>query len=206
MINKKQLYIIIIVVIIIGVFVAIKFWPKGYSDNPKDWIENGKIDVQKATKDLSYQDFIGQQYKGDIKTVFQHDGSYLGNYFEDEYVLDNKVMIRFTENIKPNNNIPEIFIFEVIENNEPIVHIFLDEDWKNSLDYTNIVWGKDYQSEKSFNYKEIENGIYYDSVKDDKSRFSEDYKIHYSGIIVGQVNQEDILENNLQNTIIVRLK
>jgi len=210
--DKKKLLVIIglVLVIVLSLILIKMFFKKTYSDNPKDWLETKgdsiEVNPNKATKGESYLNYIGQQYiSPEIETVFIHDGVYLGKYFKEEYADKNEVFIRFTKELNPENNIPEGYILERFEDKKPVVYIFLDKDWKSKIGDSNIFWGKDYQSNKEFVFTELENGIYYDKIVDDRERFSEDFKIHYGGIMVGKINQNDISEKRFDNAIIFRL-
>ena len=84
----------------------------------------------------------------------------------------------------------------------PFTYIFLDEDWKNTVNPVNIVWGETYQNEKPFEFKEIKPGIYMDKIQDDISRFTDNFNgMSFGGVVVGNVDKEDILAGNTDVTI-----
>lgn len=204
------------IIAIILIFTTIIILQKPhYSQNPKDWIQTNTdgtqtIDIKQATQGAGQLDPIGLQYDtNEVKTAFRFDGVYLGEIFSsDEYYdANNNLKIRISEIQNPNDNIPEIMIMEKINKNEEMqVFVFLDEDWKRIIgEQTKIIWGKTYQNEKIFEFNEISQGLYYDTVLDDKTRFLDNFKERYGGIVVGKVNKEDIIQNNISDIIIVRL-
>ncbi len=211
--QKKVLLLVAIVVFTLGSFIVYKFFPSKdeYSDDPRDWIiSNGNIkevDIEEATKGTSYLDYIGQQInQPQIRTAFGHDGIYKGVYFKDEYVDDDEnVLIRFTSELNPNNNVIEGFIIERIIDDNPVAFIFVDKDWKQQMKKTNIFWGADYENYKEFDFEEISNGIYYTKINDDKSRFSNNYMESKGGIIVGDISESEVLAEEVDDAIIIRL-
>lgn len=198
--KKKYFLIFGVFLLIFIILISNIFFKK--SNNPKEWVIKNNISVYKATDGLSYYDIIGQQ-NFEMDTVFINDGRYVGKYFKNYFEENNQIKLRFSQKLKK-DNIPDIFIFEKLENNEPYVYIFVDEDWKNQIKETNIIYGSKYQNIKKFTYTELEKGIYYEKIKDDIERFSDNYKIHYSGILVGKITKEDIEKNNFDNAIFVR--
>jgi len=203
--RRTALVLVTAIVLVIMVIVVVKRFsvPKApvYSDNPKDWIEstgNGvkEVNTEEATQEMSYINYIGQQYfSPDIETVFIHDGMYLGNYFVDDYSDDQgNLLIQFTQELNPSNGIPEGFILERLEGKTPFAYIFLDEDWKKNIGDTNLIWGKEYQNLREFRFNVAKPGIYYDKITDDPARFSDNYRIHEGGIIVGKVTLQEIQE------------
>ncbi|MEM2131547.1 MAG: hypothetical protein QXR96_03415 [Candidatus Woesearchaeota archaeon] len=205
--KKNFLIIIFIIFLLFGVlsfFLLIK-----NKENQSNWIEKNKINLERATEKRSYQNYIGQQ-SYELDTVFFHEGIYLGKYFKDYYSENNQIKLRFSELLKK-DNIPDAYIFEkkeLIENEKKlIVYIFLDEDWKNQISETNIIWGNNYQNIKKFSFSEknkVSENIYIEKIEDDKERFSSDYKIHYSGIYVGKITKEQVEKNDFKDSIFIK--
>ena len=81
----------------------------------------------------------------------------------------------------PEDGVIEGFMIEKIENDKPLVYIFLDEDWKKQVKDTKILWGNSWAFNKSFEFKSIEKGIYLEVIEDDRSRFSKDYGMSFYG-------------------------
>jgi len=196
--------LVIILIAILGTIYLVYTQRPYYTNNPKDWIERDgnsfEINVDKVTGGTGFSDEIGIQLRQPgISTVFDFEAYYKGNYFKKEYVNEGLVLMRVGENMNPNDGIIEGFMVETIENGDPLVYIFLvlDEDWKSSLEQTNIFWGLDYANEKTFSFNEIRSGIYMDVISDDPSRFSDNYKIHQWGIIVGDLTRDDSEDKTL---------
>ena len=155
--------------------------------------EKVTLNIDFITNGSSFIDSQGQQIRlEDISTVFTIEGYYKGNYFKKEFSdEEDNVLMRIDTSMTPGDGIIEGFILEKIENDVPIAYIFLDEDWKEQVGNTNIYWGDSWAFNKSFEFNSIQEGIYMEKIEDDKSRFSEDYKIRLYGIIVGDLTFED---------------
>ena len=192
----SSLVIILLILIIINI-------PKKEVSDAKTWIKTKgtekEIDIEKATQGSGFIDSIGQQLRTEtIETVFDYEGYYKGNFFRREYTDENKNMkMRISTDMIPNDGIIEAYIIEKIEDNKPIAYIFLDEDWKNNLAITNIFWGRNFEYEKPFVFTKISEGVYMTKIDDDASRFSENYKLHYGGIIIGDLTREDDKDKTL---------
>ena len=192
----SSLVIILLILMIINI-------PKKEVSDAKTWIKTKgtekEIDIEKATQGSGFIDSIGQQLRTEtIETVFDYEGYYKGNFFRREYTDENKNMkMRISPDMIPNDGIIEAYIIEKIEDNKPIAYIFLDEDWKNNLAITNIFWGRNFEYEKPFVFTKISEGVYMTKIDDDASRFSENYKLHYGGIIIGDLTREDDKDKTL---------
>ncbi|MBN2421877.1 hypothetical protein JXB41_01505 [Candidatus Woesearchaeota archaeon] len=185
---------------------------------PESWIkENTRtnttdyyIDIKKATRDLAYYDGTKQEllYYGKRITFFSH-GVYKGIPFQEAYVdpvfynysglistdeqrtlIRKYIKITNTNNMDPNDGVSNGFILAKIENMSIVFYIFVDEDWKNNLEFTNIVWGNDLQDTSSLNSKPFDfnskkNGIYIDKVDYDIDWFKEHTN---GGIVVGEID------------------
>ena len=168
-----------------------------YATDKEKWIKTTgaekEIDVEQITEGTGFVDAMGQQLRaGAIETVFDYEGYYKGNHFKREYKDENgDIKIRINPNMNPNDGIIEGFIIEKLEDDKPVAYIFLDEDWKNNMQLTNIFWGKGYEYEKTFTFTLISNGVYMNKIDDDASRFSDNYRMHAGGIIVGDITRYD---------------
>ena len=197
--SKKLVKALVIIIIVIALLLAIVYLfaekpQTQYSDNPADWVKQGKIDVEQATKGTGYINEIGQQYRDlETSTVFETEGYYKGNQFFDEATVDGKTKMRITTDMKPNDGVIEGFMTERKDEKTDkwIVDIFVDEDWKKQVGQTNIYWGIMYVQEKQFVYNEISPGIYYDQIIDDSDRLLENARIRTYGIIVGDITKEN---------------
>ena len=170
-------------------------------------IDKGKvkeINIEQITSGASFVDALGQQYDdGEISTVFGYSGFYRGVYFDSEYVGDDgNVKMRITNKMNPSDGVIEGFAVAKIEDNKPIVQIFLDEDWKRLVGDTYIWSGVGYKKYQEFDFNEVSNGIYSDSIEDDPGRYLESYSIHLGGIIIGDVSKDKVEKRNEDITII----
>lgn len=199
--NKKILTgVALILLIIAGIFF---FRGKGeavYSDNPETWFEgkgSGRqyINVDKVTKGTGWdeEDQIYAIFDG-VKTVFPYEGFYQGEYFEKQMIENNRdIKMKISSTLDNNDGIIEGYIVERKVNESLEVFIFLDQDWKNLIPQTNIIWGEGYSKTKPFIFNEVSDGVYMDRIIDDSERFDFNYLQSNTGIIVGDVTQEKVL-------------
>lgn len=198
--NKKLVSALAIMTIITAMLLGIiyifaeKPAAREYSNNPADWVKQGEISVEQATKGTGYINEIGQQYRDrETSTVFELEGYYKGNYFNTEYVNENgRTKMKLTNKMNPNDGIVEGFMTERkdSETGKWIVDIFVDKDWKSQVGKTNIYWGTMYLQNKQFVFSEVSNGIFHDQIIDDSKRLMENARIKTFGIIVGDVTKE----------------
>lgn len=188
-----------------------------YSDESEDWIDESKdgtkeVRIYEITGGKGYIEGGTQQYideEEDLWTAFKLDGIYKGEIFALEYQDENNIIkMRINKKMDPNDGIIEGFMVAEIENaTEEIIwiYIFVDEDWKQQLEFTNIFFGMFYQYWKQFKFTEVSKGIYMDKVMDDPARHMEDYAIAAGGIIVGDVTPEDIINSNIEGVTLMRI-
>lgn len=197
---KMKNKIIIGIVIFLLIFLSYKYFTTQksveFSDNPKDWIKENKIDVFYASKGKSFLGVDSLQYIGDgVNTAFSLEGFYNGKKFLGEHKVNDKVVMRITSELNPNDGVIDGFIF--LDLKKMKAYLFVDEDWKNYVGDTNILWGRKYQNEKKFVYKEVKKGIYMDEITDERSRFNEDFTISQGGIILGDISKDDAKDKTL---------
>lgn len=189
-----------------------------YPDEPKDWVvenidnnEKIEIDVAAITKGYSYIDGRKQIYDipfTDKQTLFELNGYYQGEYFEKEYVKDNIVLMRIEKEMNPNNNIIEGFIVQRIndaDTNNISAFIFLDHDWKENVPNTKVFWGSSYQYYTDYQFNEIKPGIYLFEIYDDPNRHFQEFDISAGGIAVGNLEEENIINNDIEGKTFIRL-
>ncbi len=182
-----------------------------YSEEPADWIEINQdvvtVNVTEATEGASYIDEAGGQqwHDGFIDTVFGFDALYSGHYFNEYYIEGNQVLMRIGPNLEPGNGVVEATMFEKIEDNKVTTYIFLDQDWKDLVGQTNIVWGQDYEYFREFVFSEMSKGIYMDKVEDSRARFSEDFYRHEGGVTVGNFTKKHIEDAITEGLTVVRI-
>lgn len=209
--DKKLVTALIIIIITIAVLLAVTHLSEKpavqqqYSDNPADWVKQGEINVEQATKGTSYINEIGQQYNdAETSTVFELEGYYKGEYFNTEYTDENRrTKMRLTNKMNPNDGIVEGFMTERkdSETEKWIVDIFVDEDWKKQVGKTNIYWGTMYLQNKQFVFAEVSPGIYHDQIIDDSDRLLENARIRTFGIIVGDLTREETAGKTLMKLV-----
>ena len=193
--NNKKVVILFSVLIVPLFIFFISLFPFMKEESMVDIEKDGKImlNIDVITNGTGFIDLIGQQIRTeDVSTVFTLEGYYIGNYLKDEFIDENgKTLMRIGSSMDPEDGVIEGFMIEKIENDKPLVYIFLDEDWKKQVKDTKILWGNSWAFNKSFEFKSIEKGIYLEVIEDDRSRFSKDYGMSFYGVIVGDITQED---------------
>lgn len=212
--STAVLLVILLIIIIAAVFIIFpgKQKTETYSDDPKDWVDDlpegvKSIDIDEMTKGDAYISGTNQQYDdGKVMTSFAFDGLYKGNRFSNIYEEEGRVLMAITERMKPKNEIIEGFIVEYIDGGKIIANIFIDSDFREETgDKTNIVWGKTFQNIKEFEFNEISSGIYMDTIIDDNERFGSNYNIHEGGVVVGNMDLDDIRDGNSKDLTVIRI-
>ncbi len=164
------------------------------------------IDVPQITDYQSEVFSSSQQYEltTGFTITFELTGAYRGIDFRNEFLLeDGRILMRITPQLQPNDGIIDGYIVQRIEDEDEhkiATYIFVDEDWKSQFPNTNIVWGANYQNTAEFQFYEMREGVYMTKIYDDPFRRSQDFGISQGGIVVGQLNQQDILTNNTNLT------
>ncbi|MFH2019894.1 MAG: hypothetical protein ABIJ34_00620 [archaeon] len=212
--------VIILIVVIIKITTPKQSEPVYFTEDPSDWISDNRnsehqkditIDINRATKTLSIFDGKKQEYYyyGKRVTFFSH-GYYQGIPFTEAYVdpdilqdasspsellelADKNAKIKISQNMNPNDGIMNAFILAKVENKEFVFYLFVDEDWKNQIGFTNIMWGdnlKDINNVKvrSFDFEKFDKGIYYDKITD-AVWFKKDTN---GGIFLGEITKTDL--------------
>ncbi|MFH0875481.1 MAG: hypothetical protein V1859_06070 [archaeon] len=199
-------------------------------DNTIINITEGKIiNVKKATKAQGYYDGKKEElYFNENVVPFFPGGYYKGIPFEKSYI-DPTLFINMTELYIPGNTEEELikkyakisignemdpydgiingFILGKIENETVVYYIFVDEDWKNNMTFTNILWSSnlknaDATSIRQFDFSNGQDGIYYDKIDNFGNWFFGKRK---GGIFVGEITLDTLKitdPNELNVTII----
>ena len=199
--SRKILFGIVLILVVISTVYLFKRPEEEiyYSEDPATWIQEKsggvkKVNVDSITKgdgwDADDQLFL---IINGSETVFPYEGYYKGQYFDREHIENREVKMRVASDFKPNDGIIEGYIVERKVNESLEVFIFLDEDWKNLVYPTNIIWGEGYSKTKPFIFNEVSDGVYMDRIIDDSERFEFNYLQSNTGIIVGDVTQEKVL-------------
>jgi len=200
--------------------------PYYFTEEPETWIEDipetddVRINVNKATKTLGFFDGLREEfdYYGKRLTFFYH-GYYKGKSFDEIYIdeefydqgyvnfpqqdiEDTYVKMKISEEMNPNDGIIEGFILVRLENEELVFHVFLDEDWKNNVEYTNILWTNDFTTNdvnvNKFDFTESHNGIYINKIQGNFDWFK---KRTNGGIYVGEIDDEVIKKTEYDGTL-----
>ncbi len=199
--NKKIIFgalLILVVVFIIYLYIATRPIEVYYPEEPEKWVE--KLDSETRAINVDYVS-QGQAIDNErnlyffvngSETSMEYEGMYKGNYFSQYYAEDNAVLMHVGPEMKPGDGVIDGLLVERVVNDTFQVFIFLDDDWKNAVPYTNIVWGKDYSLARPFVFTEISPGIYMDQIVDDPGRFGYNYNAAYSGIVVTSATHQQV--------------
>jgi len=222
--EKKKIIIASSIILVLAIVLIIKInMPVEYPDKPmyftpepETWIEeqilteennDAKINVMKATKGDSVFEGNRQIYHLEYSDeAFFSYGSYNGLPFTSYYEKDNIKLIEISPSLDPDDGIIQIFILAKNDVSGFIFYIFVDDDWKNQLEHTNIIYGRDFSipitlTSKPYNFEEIKPGIYMDSITDYNNWYDEDPVT--GGILVGEINTEDLDKNQINSTYIM---
>ncbi len=207
-----------------------------FTPEPVTWIEendltnnedDNMINVMKATEGKSEFSANRLSYfdKG-TQTAFFYHGYYKGNYFDAVYLdpefynLDSRVLrneeienltqkykkIEVSQYLDPTDGIMQVFILAKKDPSGYVFYLFVDQDWKNGLGITNIIYGNDFNDkttliEKLFDFQEIKPGIYMDKIDDHNSWYDEN-PIN-GGIMLGEIRISDLSKTEVNSTFII---
>lgn len=194
-----SLVLIVGILILLGfllLFNAGQFFASDTYVNELRFIErDGSINVDHASGGTaSFREEDGLQYDdGRVKTVFSHYAYYEGQAFSGRYVREGRTIMRYGPDMVPGDGVIDIFIVEKIVSGIPVVHVFLDGDWRREVGSTNIYYGPRFEHQLTFDYTTQASGIYVMTFEDDPERFSQDYRLHEGGIIVGDMTEDTYL-------------
>ena len=141
-----------------------------YTEEPETWVEGQRfteppndvrINVFKATGGESTFSINKQDFPGEDKAFFVQ-GLYKGKYFGTVY-YDNETkekIIEISQSLDPDDGAADIFILAKSDGPGFVFYIFVDEDWRNSVSFTNIIYGMDFNNdatliEREFNFTEL---------------------------------------------------
>ncbi len=203
-------------------------WIEPYNEfGPSDYTV---IDVDRMTKSKAVVDDRHQRYvvNGEITSFYFH-GAYNGEFFyqsytEQPYYEEMRVLyksgelgfqtsralekqytkIKISNKMDSDDGIIEGLIAARLENGKFVFYIFVDEDWKEQMPFTNIVWGDDWSNrntmkQRVFDFSMVDNGVYVDKIEDSGWL---DYDPIKGGIIVGKITINDVLNDNTNSTYI----
>ncbi len=185
----KVLLILAVIIILVNVLIYFPYDKlESYSDDPGDWVVNDKVDVKEATEDQAVVSSTGLDYFGDkFSTGFTLDGFYDGEYFSTKsFMINGSVVMSVDDDLNPGDGVVDGFIFDRFEGDELFSYVFVDDDWKNNVFDSEIVHGKDFENVQKFDFtNQVSEGVYMMKVKEDLSRFSNNFNVHKGGVSVG---------------------
>ncbi len=207
-----------------------------FTPEPETWISDDRnseqsgdiiIDVQKATKSLSIFDNRKQEYYYYGKRIpfFSHGyykgESFTGIYFdpivynlsegktqvEIEELIDENTLIQILPNMNPEDGVINGFILAKAENESFVFYLFVDQDWRNKIQFTNILWGDDLTDPSTlkvrpYDFSEEQDGIYVDKIDYDIGWIKKDTN---GGVFLGEIDLNTLKiksQKNLNATFI----
>lgn len=213
----KRLIIVIPVIIILIIF-GFMIYQKTrtgdekndyYTIEPEPWIEDTKFDdnptdvvinVRKATRSESSFDIDRQEYYHDgLKTLFS-SGIYEGFPFGSAHMANSTTVISIGPEMDPGDGIIDGFILGKYEKEDFVFYVFLDEDWREQIEYTNILYANDLDDPEitEFDFSEPEKGIYVNKVKGEFDWFTRSPRA--GGIYVGELTLDTLEIDDLSST------
>ena len=184
-------------------------WIEEYTKTEKS--EDREINIFKATEAKATMDVFQEDYRTDGKLYsFFYSGLFRGSGFDNVFVdgaffdlaenlsyeeknslVPSYVKMELGPGMDPTNSVIEGFILAKEENGQFVFYIFVDEDWKQQLEFTNILWGDafadiDSLNIKQFDFSKVQDGIYIDKIDKGVDWFYESPV--KGGIIVGEIN------------------
>ena len=138
--------------------------------------------------------------------VFISYGSYKGAYFEEAYFdidftnlsqteEDAKKLMEISPILDPVDGIIQSFILAKKDDQGFVFYLFVDEDWKSSVEFTNIIYGRDFNidstlKQRAYVFEEIKSGVYMDKIDDYNNWYEK--KPVTGGIMLGEMTLQDL--------------
>ncbi len=227
--SKKLAFGIVALLIIVFGFIYIMVPSKEkveaqieYSEYAPDWVEDieeepdvldstVQINVVEATEGRG--DFIGdhQRYMdidGRVISLSQtgiYNGEIFGNTYYDE---KGNARMRIWNEMNPNDGVIEGFALFKEEENDFVIYLFVDEDWKKqSQGNINIVWGvnasdSSTMKQQGFDFSQEKEGVYMMKISQDVSWFYNQNPI-VGRMFFGEITKEEIMQDNFEGTFIM---
>lgn len=223
-IKKIALYFgVTLVITFVIFFIIVKLTPSKIQNNyytiePEPWIEetpyddnpkNIEISVSRATRGKSVMDFNKQEYyENGLKTLFS-SGIYYGQPFEivylkegykEEYNINDYALIDIGPKMDPTDGIIEGFILGKYEEDNFVFYLFVDEDWKEKIEFTNILYANDLTNPKikQFDFSNFKDGIYIDKVDGNFDWFETSPR--KGGIYLGEITKDTLKLDDVSNS------
>jgi hypothetical protein len=191
-----------------------------FSEQPENWVYDNPSTIQDDIRIDSFMASEGklrlekgqQNYlsDGEMESFF-YSGLYGGEEFKSEYLpegffnqtrglslslkrkrADELAKMQITNEFVSGDSVVNGFVLAREENSKLVFYIFVDEDWRNKLEYTNILWGDDFKQADKLNLREFdfsrqEDGVYIDKLETDVDWYKLDPV--RGGIIVGEIDK-----------------
>ncbi len=210
--------ILLALILIIKTYLPVKYPKKAlyFTQDPSTWVEekiltkeanDARVNVMRATQ--GHSTFSGNRQIYHLENsdeAFFTYGNYNGIPFVSKYIEKNTVLMEISQNLNPDDNIIQAFILAKKSDEGFVFYIFVDEDWKNKLKYTNIIYGRNFSMpstlvSKSFSYNEIRPGIYMDSVNGYTDWYEENPVA--GGILLGEITISDLSKAKTNSTYVM---
>jgi hypothetical protein len=117
--------------------------------------------------------------------------------------VEYKSKINISKTITPGDGIIEGYIVHEFDSLFIKAFIFVDDDWYNEMDSTNILWGTLLSKQKQFNYQKLFDGLFVDTVFIDQRAFANNGLLRFEKIVVGDVNIETMRDENAKPTFMI---
>jgi hypothetical protein len=206
--------------IILAIFVAVEKRPKPQKNDyftvePEPWIEdtpfdndtnNMRISVSRATRQNSIYELNKQEYFDDKLMTFFSDGIYRGKTLALAY-LEKDIGIDAGPEMDPDDGVMEGFILAKKEDDRFVFYLFVDQDWKDKMGYTKVLWSNDFESgvsERPFNFNKEKSGIYIDKLEGSFDWFQKSPR--KGGIYLGEISKNTYESRNLSDTSFIYVR
>ncbi|NTV22841.1 MAG: hypothetical protein HGA85_00510 [Nanoarchaeota archaeon] len=220
--DKRILYSAVAAIAVLSVILAVfligsRPHPKRndyYTLEPEPWIEKTteadyKISVSRASRGESLYDGNQQNYFGERRFSLFTYGVYQGVPFDKSLSQGEDIVMNIGPEMNPDDGIIEGFILGKYEQSGFVFYVFLDEDWKQKVGETNILYSNDFDVKsgimaQEFSFAEGKDGIYVDKVEGDFDWFEKSPR--NGGIYVGQIDPSMVDSGNAEGKTIIYLR
>ncbi|MCM2325234.1 MAG: hypothetical protein NDI94_02135 [Candidatus Woesearchaeota archaeon] len=186
-----------------------------FTAEPEPWVENTpydnvsnniKINVPRATRQKSIYEINKQEYFDDQTAILFSHVIYQGESPEQQYMSGN-ISIKIGPEMDPDDGIMEGFILAKKEEERFAFYLFVDQDWKDKMRYTNVLWSNNFDSgitDRPFNFDKETNGIYIDKVEGTFDWFQKSPR--KGGIYLGEISKTTYESKNLSDTSFIYVR
>lgn len=175
----------------------------GYFSIPLVNLTEGRTGRVSAQVSYTFKDLgKGMDATFQLRGIFRGEGFYSNALYDKE----KKLAISIGPNMHPSNHFIEAFIVWDVVDGQPTAYIYVDEEWKTYVGDSWIVWGKDFQKSKKFEWISVADGIYMNKVYDEWSRFDQNLEAKQGGIAIANMNSKEAILQKSEDVIAVVLK